>query len=129
MGSNLKAPAHRPVLVVFFEDLKADPAPQLARMLEFLEVPSSPEIINATVMVCNCSSHVQSCCSVKPSLQDGFTSYYRNHTDIFEHYTAEQKAFVNSIIIKTADTLQDFNVNKDIIRHIRDYTLPSSTRI
>lgn len=66
---------------------------------------------------------------MKPSLQDGFTSYYRNHTDIFEHYTAEQKAFVNSIIIKTADTLQDFNVNKDIIRHIRDYTLPSSTRI
>lgn len=56
MGSNLKAPAHRPVLVVFFEDLKADPAPQLARMLEFLEVPSSPEIINATVMVCNYSS-------------------------------------------------------------------------
>lgn len=52
MGNNLKAHAQRPVLVVFFEELKADPAPQLARMLEFLEVPSSPEIINATVMVC-----------------------------------------------------------------------------
>lgn len=52
IGNNLKVPPHRPVLVVFFEELKADPAPQLARMLEFLEVPTSPKMINATVMVC-----------------------------------------------------------------------------
>lgn len=51
IGSNLKARANRPVLVVFFEDLKVNPAPQLTRMLEFLEVSLSPATINATVMV------------------------------------------------------------------------------
>ena len=52
ISSNLKAmAAGRAVLVVFFEDLKVDPAPQLARMLEFLEVPSSPDTINTTLMV------------------------------------------------------------------------------
>ena len=52
IGNNVKAiAAGRPVLVVFFEDIKADPAPQLAKILQFLEVPSSPDIINATLMV------------------------------------------------------------------------------
>ena len=52
IGSNIRAlAAGRPVLVVFFEDLKADPAPQLVRMLQFLEMPSSPDIINATLTV------------------------------------------------------------------------------
>lgn len=52
ISSNLKAmAAGRPVLVVFFEDVKVDPAPQLARMLQFLEVPSSANTITATLMV------------------------------------------------------------------------------
>ena len=52
IGSNMRAhAAGRPVLVVFFEDLKNAPAPQLARMLEFLGMPSSPDIINITVTV------------------------------------------------------------------------------
>ena len=75
--------AGRPVLVVFFEDLKVDPAPQLARMLQFLEMPSSPDIINATLMVLN-NMH---CYTLTP--QDAwlhaYTAYYRNHTDNLEH--------------------------------------------
>ena len=52
LGSNLRAQAAgRPVLIVFFEDLKAGPAPQLARMMDFLELPLSPAAINATIMV------------------------------------------------------------------------------
>lgn len=66
-------------------------------------------------------------CNEHHSLQDGFSSYYRNHTDMFEHYTVEQKAFVNGIIIKTADTLKGLNVPEHIVRHIRDYSLPSNT--
>ena len=52
IGSNVRARAvGRPILLVFFEELKQSPATELTRMLEFLEVPSSPDIINNTVMV------------------------------------------------------------------------------
>ena len=49
--STLVARAGRPVLPIFFEDLKLDPAPQLVKMLDFLEMPSSPDLINATLQV------------------------------------------------------------------------------
>jgi hypothetical protein len=93
--------AGRPVLVVFFEDLKVDPAPQLARMLQFLEMPSSPDIINATLM-------------------NDYTTYYRNHTDNFEHYTAEQKIFINDIILQAANATQG-KFDEDMVSHIREY--------
>lgn len=65
IGSNLKAHAGKPVLVVFFEDLKEAPAPQLARMLEFLEMPSSPDIISATLTVYTLLTFVYLTLSVK----------------------------------------------------------------
>ena len=53
IGSNMGShSAGRPVLIVFFEELKMNPAPQLARMIEFLELPISPAAISVTVMVC-----------------------------------------------------------------------------
>ena len=52
IGNNVKAiAAGRPVLVVFYEDLKGDPVPQLSRILQFLELPASPEAINSTLKV------------------------------------------------------------------------------
>lgn len=62
--------------------------------------------------------------SLHNPLQDGYISYYRNHTDMFDHYTVEQKVFVNGIIARTADTLQG---KEDIARRIREYLLHSST--
>ena len=52
LGSNLRArTAGRPVLPVFFEDIKKDPTFQLSKMMEFLEFPVPLTTINATVMV------------------------------------------------------------------------------
>ena len=57
--NNVKAiAAGRPVLVVFYEDLKADPAPQLSRILQFLEVPALPDTINSTLKVHMCT-HIE----------------------------------------------------------------------
>ena len=51
------------------------------------------------------------------SLKDGFTSYYRNHTDHFNHYTPQQRLLVNSVISTTADALQD----KTFAKKLREY--------
>ena len=56
IGNNIKAiAAGRPVLVVFYEDLKVNPAPQLSRILQFLEVPASPDTITSTLKVHMCT--------------------------------------------------------------------------
>ena len=49
--SNLVDNAERPVLVVFYEDLKQDLEFQIRRMLEFLDLPLSKEKLNATLQV------------------------------------------------------------------------------
>lgn len=122
IGSNIRAvAAGRPVLIVFFEELKQNPASELTRMLEFLEVAWTPALINTTVTVLYLAFvYIPTYNQVLlPSPQDGFTQYYRNHTDSFEHYTAEQKQFVNSIIMTTASAMQSHA--QDIARHIRFY--------
>ena len=54
ISSNMRASlSSRSVLVVFFEEIKKDPALQLAKMMEFLEVSVSPTAINTAIMVCN----------------------------------------------------------------------------
>ena len=40
------------------------------------------------------------------TLQNDYTTYYRNHTDNFEHYTAEQKIFINDIILQAANLMK-----------------------
>ena len=121
LGNNLRAQAAgRPVLSVFFEDIKTDPAPQISRMMEFLELPVTPAIINATVTVITfLSLTIMKLVWITFAQQDGFTSYYRNHTDHFDHYTAEQRMFVNNVISSTADALQD--MADDIAKRLREY--------
>lgn len=104
VSSNLVRKETRPILVVFYEDLKRDMATDLKRMLDFLEHPYTPAQLNTT-------------------MQEGYTSYYRNHTDTFEHYTTEQKAFVNKVILQTAEMVGK-TVHKDIASRLRDYALP-----
>ena len=68
LGCNLKAlAAGKPVLPVFFEEVKKDPAPQLERMMEFLELPVSPAVVNATVMVSSTA-----CCQIPACNYCGF---------------------------------------------------------
>ena len=103
MFSNL---AHTPptaesLLVVFYEDLKIELAKELRRMVEFLDHPCTPEQLNRTV-------------------KKGYTAYYRNHTDTFEHYTSGQKGFINNIIQHTIQVVQKTN-HKNIVPHLKKY--------
>ena len=78
----------RPVLLVRYEDLRANATKEVLRMLEFLRVPHTPGQVAAI-------------------LREGeFTQYYRNHTDDFEHYTPEQKEAFNKAILYIIDHLR-----------------------
>ena len=81
---------HHPVLTVTYEDLKTNTVAETLRMLNFLQFPHLRE-------------------EVEQRLQGGFTKFYRNHTDSFDHFTSEQKVFVNGII---SDVVQKLRNNK-----------------
>ena len=77
---------HHPVLLVKYEDLKADTYHEVERMITFLNV----ELKN----------------NFQASLKEGFHKFHRNHTYTFEHYTPEQKLHMNSVILRVAQYLQ-----------------------
>ena len=80
---------HHPVLVVMYEDLKQNALHEVLRMLEFLKVPHSMDI-------------------VEQRLAAGFNSFQRSHhKDDFEHYTHEQQDFVKEAVISTSKLLED----------------------
>ena len=85
----------QPILVVKYEDLKADPVTQVKRMLTFLRHPYQDR-------------------EVEERLKGGFSYYYRNHTDTFEHYTAEQIAHMNYVIKSVIDKLKQKNITNFI---------------
>ena len=84
----------QPVLVVRYEDLKVDPVLQVKRILKFLKYQYDEE-------------------DVEQRLTEGFSAYHRNHTDSFEHYTLEQKTYMNSAIISVMKRLDQ--------QHITDF--------
>ena len=106
MSSNLahRLPTAESLLVVFYEDLKRELARELKRMVEFLDHPCTPEQLNRTV-------------------EEGYSAYYRNHTDTFEHYTSDQKIFINNIIQLTTQVVQKTN-HKNIVSHLKKYIRP-----
>ena len=82
----LRQGSHR-ILSVRYEDLKKNPIAEVRRMLDFLQFPYSVA-------------------DIEQRLHEGFTLFYRNHTDSFEHFTNEQKELVNTIILGTVQKLQ-----------------------
>lgn len=87
VNSNVLKRGSHPILTVTYEDLKKDSTAEVKRMLDFLQFPYS-------IM------------DLERKLHEGFTQFYRNHTDTFEHFTKEQKEFVNGIILETVQKLQ-----------------------
>ena len=87
VNSNVLKRGSHPILTVTYEDLKKDSTAEVKRMLDFLQFPYS-------IM------------DLEKKLHEGFTQFYRNHTDTFEHFTNEQKEFVNGIILETVQKLQ-----------------------
>ena len=84
-----------PVLVVRFEDLKRDAFTEIKRVLDFIQFPYSDH-------------------TLEQRIQDGYTHFHRNHTDLFEHYTVEQREHLNSVI-RDIIRLLHLNGKADII--------------
>ena len=79
---------NHPLLVVRYEDLKADKVKEVARMLDFLH-----QDYNRTDL------------AIK--LEDGFDTFHRTHSaaDDYDHYTKEQRDYIKSIILSTEKQL------------------------
>ena len=75
------------VLVVLYEQLQANPLREVVRILNFLHYPYSPE-------------------AVRSAVEEGFTSFFRNHTDLFPHFTPQQISLVNDAIVTAAERLR-----------------------
>ena len=86
----------RPLLVVYFEDLKTNYTGEVERMLDFLQISYSKE-------------------QLEERLKPGFTLFKRNHSKAFEHYTIEQKATIMRMIARTKKELEDNGI-QDVIQ-------------
>lgn len=76
----------RPVMVVRYEDIKANCATQVERMLNFLDFPFDKAELTA-------------------KLNNRFENFKRRHKEQFEHYTVAQKKYVNMMLLDTIKTL------------------------
>lgn len=74
-----------------------DSVAQISKMLDFLEHKYVRE-------------------ELVEKLKDGFNSVKRNHTFQFDHYTQTQRAYVNSMVTETIETLKLMNVDYKVIR-------------
>ena len=83
----------RPIMVVRYEDIKADYITQVERMLKFLEFP-----IDKT--------------ELDTKLNQGFETFRRPHKEEFEHYTNEQKKYVNTMLLDTIKILTHHNMEQ-----------------
>ena len=87
---------HQPVLVVQYEALKEDPNFQVRRMLKFLNVE-----YNAT--------------DIDERLKNNFESFHRRrHPQEFEHFTKQQKSWVNSMV-KEISSLLSFHKKSKLL--------------
>lgn len=90
-----------PVLLVKYEDLKKDLYQEVERMLMFLDV----QVRN----------------DWKDRLKNGFHAFHRNHTYTFDHYTIEQKIYMNEVINRVSKQLQHHNIDYlDVHKYLRD---------
>lgn len=78
-------------MVVRYEDIKADHVTQVKRMLTFLEHPIDGDALDM-------------------KLNDGFVAFRRTHKEDFEHYSSEQKKFINSMLYDTIKILTQHNM-------------------
>lgn len=78
---------NHPVLVVKYEDLKANTVHEVMRMVQFLgyEIPKDLLV---------------------ERMKQKFTAFYRNHTLTFQHFTTAQKNYINSIINRVDSKLK-----------------------
>lgn len=97
-------PQHHPILVIYYEDLKRNVMKEMKRMLNFLEIPYSTNNMQKIIM-------------------SGFDQFHRNHSDEFEHYTADQKQLINGVISWVINSVKEkVQVEKEVhIAHFKSY--------
>ena len=88
------------VLVVKYEDMKANMSKELRRMLNFLQVPYTEAQFQSVVT-------------------SGYEKFRRHHSsqDDYDHYTSEQRAFVNSVIRTTHSILEEYRLSETCSVH------------
>lgn len=82
-----------PIMVVRYEDIKEDHVTQVERMLNFLEFPFDKT-------------------ELEEKLNRGFETFKRPHREEFEHYTPEQKKYVNTMLLDTIKILTQHNMEQ-----------------
>lgn len=93
---------NHPVLLVKYEDLKRDSYGEVERMLSFLDVKFKDDYL-------------------REKLKNGFHAFHRNHTYTFDHYTMEQKVYMNQVINRVSKLLQHHNIDYlPLQKYLRD---------
>ena len=84
-----------PVIVIRYEDMKANTSRELRRMLGFLQVPYTEAQFQRVV-------------------NNGYEKFRRHHSpqDDYDHYTSEQRAYVNSVIRTTHSILEEYHLSE-----------------
>ena len=77
-------------LIIRYEDLKSDTLSQVKKMMNFLKVPVSDELLEAR-------------------MSTGYEKFHRSHPQEFEHYTPEQKQHVLAVVKEVINMLQKEN--------------------
>ena len=93
-----------PVLIVWFEDLKANVTTEVKRMLDFLKVPYSES-------------------ELEKRLENNFEKFHRKQRDQFQHYTPGQRYYLRTVILKTIDILKKANFTAEVTR-LENYLPP-----
>lgn len=118
VAENMLKNRGHPVFVVYYEQLKTShllqvtillnwaicivtPLQQVQQVLEFLQFPFSKKALTSAV-------------------KDGFSFYYRNHTDSFQHFTQQQRTAINSAIIEAVTRLRIHNFT-EMANHLNTY--------
>ena len=87
------------VLVVRYEDIKTDTLGEVKRMLDFLKYPYSDA-------------------ELRGKLEEDFTTFYRNHSYSFDHFTASQKDYFNDIVAGVAKSVSS-NIGDKLNEYVR----------
>ena len=94
---------NHPILVVRYEDLKDNTLGEMERMLDFLGFAYTRE-------------------ELARRLEKGYTAFKRTNHGNFEHYTQEQKKYIQKLVRGAVETLSSEGLRGIQLSHwIRDY--------
>lgn len=85
---------HYPLLIVHYEDIRDDKLREVERMLQFLKFQ-----YNRTELAAK--------------LREDFDELKRHHTEDFDHYTATQRNYVQSIMEEVKEWLQSVELSTE----------------